>query len=79
MALTLITQPATLNRYASLTQDEKELLRELASNYLFDMATAINVPFSKIDTEDVLFKSLDFIAQGWAIDNALESRWRYFC
>lgn len=79
MALTLITQQETLKRYASLAQDEKELLREVVSNYLFDMATAINVPFSKIDGEDVLFKSLDFISQGWATDNALESRWRYFC
>jgi len=79
MALTLITQPATLNRYASLTQDEKELLRELASNYLFDMATAINVPFTNIDAKDMLYKCLDFIAEGWTAENTMESRWRYFC
>ena len=77
MALTLITQPETLKRYVSLTRDEKELLREVVSNYLFDMAQAINVPFSKIDSQDVLYKSLDFIAEGWTVDNALESRWRY--
>ena len=77
MALTLITQHETLKRYASLAQDEKELLREVVANYLFDMAKAINVPFNKIDAKDVLYKSLDFIAQGWTLDNALESRWRY--
>ncbi len=77
MAITLITQPVVLKNYVSLTEDQKDLLRQVATNYLFDMAKAINVPTSNIDTKDVLYKCFDFIAEGWTVENTLESRWRY--
>jgi hypothetical protein len=72
-----MTQAQVLDKFASLQADEKDLLLEVASNYLFDMAVAIRVPFKNIDAEDRLFKGLDFLAAGWEVANANSSRWRY--
>ena len=77
MALTLLTRQDVLKKYVSLSDAEKELLREIATNYLFDMAMAIHVDFKVIDSKDILFKALDFVAAGWEVSNANESRWRY--
>jgi len=77
MATTMISQAKVLDMYASLPSDQKDLLIETASNYLFDMAHAIKVSFNEIDHKDRLYKALDFLAQGWTIDNATTSQWRY--
>ena len=77
MATTTINQAKVLDMYASLPSDQKDLLIETASNYLFDMANAIKVPFNQIDQKDRLYKALDFLAQGWSFDNATSVQWRY--
>lgn len=77
MATTMLTQDKVLDMYATLPSDQRDLLIEVATNYLFDMAQEIRVPFSEINQKDRLYKALDFLAQGWSIDNALTSQWRY--
>jgi hypothetical protein len=77
MALTLLSQAQVLDKYASMPKEHKEALVEVASNYLFDMAIGIKVPFNNIDKNDRLFKALDFLAQGWTIENAMSAQWRY--
>ncbi len=77
MATTLLTQAQVLDKYATMPKEHKEALVEVATNYLFDMAIAIKVPFKNIDHEDRLFKALDFLAQGWTVENAMSAQWRY--
>ncbi len=77
MALTLMTQAQVLDKYATMPQAHKEALVQVATNYLFDMANEIKVSFKEIDQQDRLFKALDFLAQGWTIENAMSAQWRY--
>jgi len=77
MATTIINQARVLDAYASLSSDHKDLLIEVATNYLFEMAVAIRVPFSEINQKDRLYKALDFLAQGWTAENATAPQWRY--
>ena len=77
MATAIVTQKHVIQNYLSLSESDKSLLREMVTNYLFDMANALNIPIKEIDARDVLYKSLDFISEGWRFDNATESRWRY--
>jgi hypothetical protein len=77
MALTLMTQAQVLDKYATMPKEHKEALIEVASNYLFDMANEIKVPFKNVDQHDRMFKALDFLAQGWTIENAMSAQWRY--
>ena len=77
MATTMINQARVLEMYATLPSDQRDLLIEVATNYLFDMAQEIHVPFGEIDQKDRLYKALDFLAQGWSLENALTSQWRY--
>jgi hypothetical protein len=44
---------------------------------MFDMAQQIGVSSTEIDQKDRLYKALDFLAQGWQIENAFTSHWRY--
>ncbi len=77
MATAIVTQKHVIQNYLSLSDSDKSLLREIVTNYLFDMANALNIPIKEIDARDVLYKSLDFVSEGWRYDNATESRWRY--
>ena len=77
MATTMINQARVLDTYASLSSDHRDLLIEIATNYLFELAVAIHVPFSEINQKDRLYKALDFLAQGWTAENATASQWRY--
>lgn len=77
MATATVSQKHVIQKYVSLSESDKSLLREIVTNYLFEMANALNIPIKKIDARDVLYKSLDFISEGWRFDNATESRWRY--
>jgi hypothetical protein len=77
MALTLMTQAQVLDKYATMPQEHKEALVQVATNYLFDMANEIKVSFKEIDQQDRLFKALDFLAQGWTVENAMSAQWRY--
>lgn len=77
MATAIVTQKNVIQNYLSLSESDKSLLREIVTNYLFDMANALNIPIKEIDARDVLYKSLDLISEGWRFDNATESRWRY--
>jgi len=77
MATTMMNQARVLDTYASLSSDHKDLLIEVATNYLFEMAVAIRVPFNEIDQKDRLYKALDFLAQGWTVENATAPQWRY--
>ena len=77
MATAIVTQKNVIQNYLSLSDSDKSLLREIVTNYLFDMANALNIPIKEIDARDVVYKCLDFISEGWKIDNATESRWRY--
>lgn len=77
MAVTMVNQAQVLDIYASLSPDHRDLLIEVATNYLFDMAQEIRVPFNEIDHKDRLYKAFDFLAQGWTVENALTSQWRY--
>ena len=77
MALTLMTQAQVLEKYATMPQEHKEALVQVATNYLFDMANEIKVSFKEIDQQDRLFKALDFLAQGWTVENAIAlNRWK---
>ena len=77
MATTMISQDKVLEMYATLPSDQRDLLIEVATNYLFDMAQEIHVPYSEVSQKDRLYKALDFLAQGWTLENALTSQWRY--
>ena len=77
MATAIVTQKHVVQNYLSLSESDKSLLREVVTNYLFDMANALHISIKEIDARDVLYKSLDFISEGWKVDNATESRWRY--
>ena len=77
MATATVSQKHVIQKYVSLSESDKSLLREVVTNYLFDMANALNIPIKEIDARDVLYKSLDFVSEGWRYDNATESRWRY--
>ena len=77
MATAIVTQKHVIQNYLSLSESDKSLLREMVTNYLFEMANALNIPIKEIDARDVLYKSLDFVSEGWKVDNATESRWRY--
>lgn len=77
MATATVSQKHVIQKYVSLSESDKSLLREIVTNYLFEMANALNIPIKEIDARDVLYKSLDFISEGWRFDNATESRWRY--
>lgn len=77
MATATVSQKHVIQKYVSLSESDKSLLREIVTNYLFDMANALNIPIKEIDARDVLYKSLDFVSEGWRYDNATESRWRY--
>jgi len=77
MATAIVTQKHVIQNYLSLSESDKSLLREMVTNYLFDMANALHISIKEIDARDVLYKSLDFVSEGWKVDNATESRWRY--
>lgn len=77
MATATVSQKHVIQKYVSLSESDKSLLREIVTNYLFEMANALNIPIKEIDARDVLYKSLDFVSEGWRYDNATESRWRY--
>ena len=77
MAVATVSQKHIIQKYVSMSENDKSLLREVVTNYLFDMANGLNVPIKEIDARDVLYKSLDFVSEGWRYDNATESRWRY--
>ena len=77
MATATVSQKHVIQKYVSLSESDKSLLREIVTNYLFEMANALNIPTKEIDARDVLYKSLDFVSEGWRYDNATESRWRY--
>jgi hypothetical protein len=77
MATATVSQKHVIQKYVSLSESDKSLLREIVTNYLFEMANALNIPIKEIDARDVLYKSLDFVSEGWKVDNATESRWRY--
>jgi hypothetical protein len=77
MATATVSQKHVIQKYVSLSESDKSLLREVATNHLFDMANALHIPIKEIDARDVVYKCLDFISEGWKIDNATESRWRY--
>lgn len=77
MATATVSQKHVIQKYVSLSESDKSLLREIVTNYLFEMANALNIPIKQIDARDVLYKSLDFVSEGWRYDNATESRWRY--
>jgi len=77
MATATVSQKHVVQKYVSLSESDKSLLREIVTNYLFEMANALNIPIKEIDARDVLYKSLDFVSEGWRYDNATESRWRY--
>ena len=77
MATATVSQKHVIQKYVSLSESDKSLLREIVTNYLFEMAIALNIPIKEIDARDVLYKSLDFVSEGWKVDNATESRWRY--
>ena len=77
MASTVINQVSVLDIYAALPLDQRDLLIEIATNYMFDMAQQIGVSSTEIDQKDRLYKALDFLAQGWQIENAFTSQWRY--
>ena len=77
MATATVSQKHVIQKYVSLSESDKSLLREIVTNYLFEMANALNIPNKEIDARDVLYKSLDFVSEGWKVDNATESRWRY--
>jgi hypothetical protein len=77
MATAIVTQKHVVQNYLSLSESDKSLLREVVTNYLFDMANALHISIKEIDARDVLYKSLDFVSEGWKVDNATESRWRY--
>lgn len=77
MATTQLTREQILGKYASLSDDAKEVLLECAYNYMFTYAVANHFNFNEIHKNDILFKALDFVAQGWTIENAVSSQWRY--
>lgn len=77
MALATVSQKHIIQKYVSMSENDKSLLREVVTNYLFDMANALHIPIKEIDPRDALYKCLDFISDGWTVDNATESRWRY--
>lgn len=77
VAVQVLTKIQVLDNFASLPPSHKELLLELVTNYLFDMAQEIKVPFDQIDQKDKLYKALDFLSQGWTYENSLSYRWRF--
>jgi hypothetical protein len=69
--------PEIVKRLQELTAKAENSPEKSLFNNIDEISEDVNTAIKEIDARDVLYKSLDFISEGWRFDNATESRWRY--